>query len=203
MRKLTKILFLCDILVLLVIFGMLMADKDTLSDGLIRMHVVANSDSSEDQAVKLKVRDAITELLEPQMVKLSDPQSAREYLEDNLDNIRLTADNVLMNEGSSLKTKVTLCREEFPVRHYDTFSLPSGVYESLRITIGEGEGKNWWCVVFPSLCIPASSQGMESCAAGAGFSNTLTSSLTRENGYEISFFILDCIGKLENLFHRG
>jgi len=89
------------------------------------------------------------------------------------------------------------------VRNYDTFRLPAGVYESLRIVIGEGEGKNWWCVVFPELCLPATAEGFESVAVGSGFSEALSGALTGETQYEIRFFLLDCFGRLENFFFHG
>jgi stage II sporulation protein R len=92
--------------------------------------------------------------------------------------------------------------EEFSKRVYDTFSLPAGLYESLRIIIGEGEGKNWWCVVFPELCLPATSEGFEETASCAGFPDALTAALEGEEGYEIRFFLLDVLGRLENLIHR-
>ena len=90
---------------------------------------------------------------------------------------------------------MTLQKEVFDTRVYDTFTLPAGVYEALRITIGSGEGKNWWCVVFPTLCVPATSEGFEDVAAGAGFPESLTKSL--EGEYEIRFYLLDLLGKLE------
>ena len=94
---------------------------------------------------------------------------------------------------------VTFLKEKFPVREYDSFTLPSGVYESLRITIGDGEGRNWWCVVFPKLCVSAAS--VEDTAAGAGFSEPLTDAITQKQGYRIRFLLLDILGKIENLFY--
>ena len=96
----------------------------------------------------------------------------------------------------------TFCREEFGKRVYDTFTLPAGVYDTLRITIGEGEGHNWWCVVFPSLCLPATSEGFAEAASCAGFPEELTAALEGEEGYEIRFYFLDLIGRIENLL-RG
>ena len=92
---------------------------------------------------------------------------------------------------------VTLCREAFPIREYDSFTLPSGVYESLRVKIGEAQGRNWWCVVFPTLCIPAVGENFDSVAAGAGFSETLTEAITAPET-EVSFFFLDLLGKAES-----
>jgi stage II sporulation protein R len=105
----------------------------------------------------------------------------------------------LESAGINETVNVTFEKETFPIRHYDTFSLPSGVYQSLRIRIGQAEGKNWWCVVFPTLCIPQTGDGFQEVAAGSGFSDDLTLSLTREEGYEVRFFLLDWLGQLENL----
>lgn len=203
MRKLTKILLVCDILVCLVILGMVMADKEALSQELIRLHVVAASDSAADQAVKLQVRNAVLESMDARLQQCCDTAEAKAYLTSCIPQLEETANMILEQAGVSDRATVTLCREEFPLREYDTFSLPSGVYESLRVTIGSGEGQNWWCVVFPSLCIPAAAQDTRSAAVSAGFSDHLAATLTGEEGYEISFFLLDCLGKLENLFHFG
>ena len=98
---------------------------------------------------------------------------------------------------------VTFCKENFGTRLYDTFRLPAGIYEALRITIGEGEGQNWWCVAFPTLCVPATSEGFEGVAAGAGFPDRLNEALKDQESYSIRFFLLDCMGRVENFFHRG
>lgn len=201
MKKLIKFLLIAQVLVCLVLTGMLLADKQTLRENLIRLHVVADSDSAFDQAVKLQVRDAVIGTVQQDLQQLSDVQEAKTYLLSNLDTLEAAANEALRAAGSHDTATVTLCREAFPVRQYDTFSLPSGVYESLRVTIGSGEGKNWWCVVFPSLCVGAASEGVRDTAASAGFSDNLCKTLTGEDGYEISFFFLDCLGKLENFFH--
>ena len=98
---------------------------------------------------------------------------------------------------------VSFLKEEFPSRDYDTFSLPSGIYQSLRVTIGEGEGRNWWCVVFPTLCMGASVWDVEEGAAGGGFSQELTDTITGQKEYKIRFYLLDVLGRLENFFHRS
>jgi stage II sporulation protein R len=110
------------------------------------------------------------------------------------------ANTVLASEGFSVRAKATLQREAFDTRHYDTFSLPAGVYNALRITIGEGAGQNWWCVVFPGLCIPATAEEFADTAVGSGFDEPLTGALQQEKGYEIRFFLLDWLGKLQNFF---
>ena len=188
------------LLAAMVWFGTLLADRERLNEDLIRFHVVAASDAEEDQALKLKVRDAVIHSLQSAMQDIADPQAARAYLQDNLPKIRSIANETLKAAGFDGEAVVTLCKEAFDTRYYDTFTLPAGVYESLRIVIGEGEGRNWWCVVFPTFCIPATSEGFEDIAAGAGFSEALSGALTGQTRYEVRFFLLDMMGKLENIF---
>lgn len=201
MRKYLRRIGICLLVASFVWFGMLIADQQKLRQELIRLHVVAASDSEEDQAVKLQVRDAVVAAFQEELQNLQDMDQARAYLQENLSKIRKIADDVLAQAGFSDTVSVSLCVEEFATRVYDTFTLPAGLYESLRIVIGEGEGQNWWCVVFPSLCLPATSEGFEEVACGAGFSTTLTETL--EGGHEIRFFFLDALGSLENFLHRG
>ena len=170
---------------------------------MIRLHVVGASDSEADQKVKLKVRDAIVAALQGEIEQISDAEAAKAYLQENLKAIEEIANETLKSAGFSQKATVSLMEEAFPVRHYDTFSLPSGVYQSLRVTIGEGEGKNWWCVVFPSLCLPATGEGFADTAAGAGFSDGLSGALKGEQTYQVRFFLLDLFGKLENFFFQN
>ena len=200
MRKLWKRLLFCALVAAFFWSGALIADRQKLSQELIRLHVVANSDEAADQAVKLLVRDAVTESLRSAMADVTDAAQAKAYIQENLPKLQAVANSTLEKAGFDSSAVVSLCRERFDIRHYDTFSLPAGVYESLRITIGDGQGKNWWCVVFPSLCLPAAGEGFEDVAAGAGFSNALKGSLTGETGYEVRFFLLDALGQLENIF---
>lgn len=203
MIKLLKRTGLVAVLTALVWCGILIADHQTLGQELIRLHVVADSNETDAQALKLQVRDAIVDSLQQAMADVADVEEAKAYLRAHLPQLQALANQVLSLAGSDLNAVVTLAEEAFPTREYDTFTLPAGVYESLRITIGEGAGKNWWCVVFPEFCIPATSEGVETVAAGSGFKEDLTAALTGEEGYEIRFFFLDCLGKIENFFYRG
>lgn len=183
--------------------GSVVKDRQVLRREVIRLHVVAASDRDEDQALKLQVRDTVVESLEEAMAEISGAQEAKEYLRENLAEIEDAANRVLAEAGCEDRAKVTLGEEEFDTRYYDTFTLPAGVYESLRITIGAGGGHNWWCVVFPTLCLPATSEGFEEAAGEAGFDDALTCALTGEAGYELRFYFLDVLGKLENMLHGG
>ena len=200
MKKLLKRVFLCFLAVCVVYLGALIADREKLKSELVRLHVVAASDSEEDQAIKLRVRDAVLESLQVALADVSDPLQARAYIQANLPKLEKVANEVLAAAGCGDVATVSLQVEEFAARVYDTFSLPAGLYDALRITIGTGEGQNWWCVVFPSLCVPATSAGFEDVAAGAGFSDSLTGTLTEE--YEVRFLLLDMLGQLENFLHR-
>lgn len=202
MKKLLKRIVLCACISAFFWFWGVITDRETLNEELLRLHVVAASDSEEDQAVKLRVRDAVIESLSEELKKISDIDQARAYIEENLPKIEQCANEALKTLGYDETAVATLKEEVFDTRYYDTFTLPAGVYDALRITIGEGEGKNWWCVVFPTLCVPATSEGFEDVAAGAGFPDSLTAALEGEGGYEIRFYLLDLLGRVEGFFWK-
>ena len=194
---------LCFLVVCTFWIWLLISDRRQLNEELIRLHVVANSDSRDDQAVKLQVRDAVIRYLQDTLSEQPDVYEAKAYLEKELPNIQKLANDTLAAAEKTVTAGVSICKERFGVRHYESFSLPAGVYESLRVTIGEGDGENWWCVVFPSLCYSAAGEEFEEVAAGAGFSEELVASMEGKNPIEIRFFLLDLLGKLENMLFRG
>lgn len=201
MFKLLKLVLVGALIVGAFRLGGIARDQQMLTEEVIRLHVVANSDSEEDQALKLQVRDAVIELLEQASEKMPSKEEAYAYLEAHLDEITEVANGVIEAAGFSDRVTVTLTEEEFDTREYDTFALPAGVYDSLRIVIGEGEGKNWWCVVFPRLCVPVTAEEFQDTAVGSGFSDTLTDTIQQKDGYEVRFWVMDCLGKIWNLFH--
>lgn len=202
MKKIAKLFVLCLLLVMAVWFGSVLSDRSVLRENIIRLHVVAESDSEEDQTVKLQVRDAIIAQLQSTMENLPDAETAKSYIQSHLPQLQQVANQVLEQAGVAAQAVVTLGKEAFPTREYETFTLPAGVYESLRVTIGTGQGHNWWCVVFPTFCVSATSEDMADTAVSAGFSQSLAGSLTGEKPYQVRFFLLDCIGWIENLFHK-
>lgn len=202
LNYLRKILFIALVFSLSAWLMSVIGDRMMLSNEVIRLHVVADSDSDDDQKLKLKVRDAVTAYLQQNMADVADTSDALLFLQEHTGSIELIAKEVLSQEGCADNVAVTLQQESFPIRKYDTFSLPSGVYESLRITIGEGAGQNWWCVVFPALCAGATTEEFSDTAAGAGFSDGLNGALKQQRGYEIRFFVLDLFGKIQNFFAR-
>ena len=199
MRKLLRRVQICLLLVALVWCGTLLADRQRLNQELIRLHVVAASDSEADQTLKLRVRDAVMESLSLAMENVTDAEAAKSYIRSVLPQLETIANSVLEAAGCEDRAVVTFAEEAFGTREYEGFTLPAGVYEALRIVIGDGEGENWWCVVFPTFCLGAD---FGETAACAGFPESLTGALTGE-GYEIRFFFLDLLGRLENLGHGG
>ncbi len=203
MFKLLRLMVLLAMLYGAFQIGCVVHDRNMLSEEIIRLHVVADSDSQEDQALKLQVRDAVVQWLEEAMEQMGSAQEAKAFLSSCLDEIQSIAENVITTKGQTDEVKVTLTQEAFDIREYDTFTLPAGVYESLRIVIGDGEGENWWCVVFPSLCAPHTTASFQQQAVGAGFSQTLTQTVSNEQGYEIRFWVLDWLGKVQKFFFES
>ena len=171
----------------------LQQEQRELSEKLIRLHVVANSDSQEDQAIKLQVRDAVLAAADG----LEEGQ-----LEPALPEIQQAAEVCLRQLGREETVTVSLGMERFPTRMYDSFSLPAGTYRALRVTIGEGAGKNWWCVVFPSLCFRATAAELEEAAVSAGFTTDAVRLITGDGeGYILKFKVLEWLAQVkERLF---
>ena len=175
----------------------LQARQQALAGKLIRLHVVANSDSNYDQAVKLQVRDAV--LSETQRL-LNDADNPKQALSDGLGEIEAAAGERLRALGCEVPVRVTLGKEVFPTREYDTFTLPAGVYESLRVSIGAAEGHNWWCVVFPSICLSASMDELEQAAEAAGITEGELRLITGESeGYVLKFKVLELLQELKTV----
>lgn len=127
------------------------SEKD-ISDKLIRFHVVANSDSPEDQALKLEVRDRVLEDIGPKLRAYESKKDSEEFLSKNINYIKETAQKQVYEGGKNYSVSVVLGRSWFPAKVYSDIALPAGEYDALKIIIGSGEGKNWWCVMFPPLC---------------------------------------------------
>ena len=128
------------------------AYMDGIRDEIIRFHVRANSDSEEDQALKLKVRDKILKETKYLLKESKSIDETRSIMKNNLDNIKYIAQKVLEDEGENYNVNVTFGIERFPTRKYGNLVFPAGEYEALVVEIGEGKGQNWWCVMFPPLC---------------------------------------------------
>lgn len=174
------------------------ASAETVKEDVVRLHILANSNSETDQAIKLKVRDA---LLETNASILSDDvtkENAKEHFEGSKDILLKTAEKTLEENGFDYNVKITLQKEYFETRAYGSLTFPAGQYTALKVVLGEGEGKNWWCVMFPPLCIPAA-DGVET--------NESTTDYLSENGekiinsgdkYIVKFKLLEIYEELRN-----
>lgn len=125
---------------------------EEISEKLIRFHVIANSDEEKDQTLKLKVRDEVLKYIQPKLKDSESIDKSREILKNENENLINLAKKVIKENGYSYSVESTLSREYFPVKTYGNITLPQGEYEAYRIIIGSGEGKNWWCVMFPPIC---------------------------------------------------
>ncbi len=164
------------------------AKQQGISSSLVRLHVIAASDEDYEQALKLRVRDEVLSYLTPKLEGITDSESAQALIKSELPNIKSAAENAA--EGR--KIQVTLSEEYYPTREYESFSLPAGKYRSLRVIIGEGEGHNWWCVVFPPLCISAAEQ--EKALDAMDISER--GIISEAEGYEIKFRLVELWGEL-------
>lgn len=145
------------ILTVLISFTGFSARCEALSENVLRLHVLANSDSQEDQAVKLLVRDAVLEEVQNWCSDAQDFDTALAEVCTHLEGLEAAANRVLEEEGASYRAKAEVCSMYFTTRTYETGTMPAGKYRALRISLGDAQGHNWWCVAFPSLCVPGAS----------------------------------------------
>lgn len=143
-----------------------------ISGQVLRLHVVANSDSREDQEQKLRVRDGILKMLNPVLSGAKSARESRRRVEAHLDQVEEAARQVLEAENSSLPVQARISNEWFPERTYGEYTLPEGEYQALRVEIGRGEGHNWWCILYPGLCFTGAVRPVEE--DGDAFQGVLT-----------------------------
>ena len=159
-----------------------------LADKLTRLHVVANSDSTQDQALKLQVRDAVLAEIRPE----DDPSDAR-----LLARLQAAAERAVEAAGEEQAVTVYRTKMYFDTRVYDTFSLPAGMYDAVRVELGAANGKNWWCVLFPPLCAGACQEDLAEIGSGAGLTKDEVSYISKDGTeYVIRFKIVEWWGKL-------
>lgn len=157
-----------------------------LAGKLTRLHVLANSDDPADQQLKLQVRDAV----------LAASEGVAELDEALLEKLQRAAQQTVAQAGYSYPVQVRRERCYFDTRQYETFSLPAGYYDAVRVVIGEGAGKNWWCVIYPPLCAGVCEAELEEIAKESGLSDEEISLICEEKGYVLRFQLIDLWGKL-------
>ena len=174
--------------------------QSALAGQVLRLHVVANSDSEADQAVKLAVRDAVMAQSQPTLEGITDSKDAEAVLIPVLSQLEQTARSVLTEWGFEDRVTVTIADQWFPTREYGEFALPAGQYRALKVVIGEGKGQNWWCVVFPPLCLASVSEEVAAAAMEGGLSEEQVALITGQDGtYVLKFKIIEWWEQLKQM----
>jgi len=183
-------------LVAAILWGALLEQRQLdLSDKLIRLHVVASSDGAADQALKYHVRDRVLGEAAALIEGAPSRAAAEARLVENLPRIEMAAQGAVSDWGHDEFVAVTLTQARYPTRAYDTFTLPAGQYRSLRVEIGQADGPNWWCVVFPPLCLEAAG-GFGAIEADALSGDEIALITGEESGYQVRFWALEMIDGL-------
>ena len=156
MKKITKYIMILGVLLIVGLTGVRCAGQyrmqQQLAEKILRFHVQANSDSAEDQALKLQVRDAVGGYMQEKMQNLRSKGECESYIAEKISEIERVAEQVVANAGFSYEVQAELTECEFPVTSYGRYTFPEGDYDALRVTIGAGRGQNWWCVMYPNMC---------------------------------------------------
>ena len=134
--------------------------SESYKEKLIRFHVIANSDTEEDQELKLKVRDEIISYLQPKLENSSSIEESEKIITSEYDNLQSISRETILDNGYEYDVKVGIEYSNFPTKQYSNVILPAGEYKALKVVIGEGKGKNWWCVMFPPLCFVDEENGV-------------------------------------------
>ena len=158
-----KILLLLSLLAIFVFFSAysyVTAVSKNISDSVFRLHVIANSDSDEDQALKLKVRDKLLEYMNSLCANTSSKEDAMRIANEHIDDFSKISKDVISENGYDYDVEISVGECDFPTKNYGDVSLPAGIYDALRVKIGSANGHNWWCVMFPPLCFVDVSSGV-------------------------------------------
>ena len=201
--KTWEIALMFGLLIAVVAGSWLGREQKELADSVIRFHVIANSDSQADQALKLAVRDRVlarAEAIYPENATLDEAQAA---LEGHLNLLAAAGREVVEEQGYDYPVSASLEDCWFPTREYEGFALPAGNYTALRVIIGEGKGRNWWCVAFPPLCLGAASETVDQALEAGHFTPDQGALVTGDGeGYVLKFKAMELLGELQGLFEK-
>ena len=165
----------------------------------VRLHILANSDSEEDQALKLKVRDAVLAASEDWPQTADTAEEALAMAESRLPELEAVARHVILAEGYDYPVTAEVCRMYFTTRQYDTLTLPAGMYDAVRISIGDGAGQNWWCVMYPPLCVGAATDRKEATSLWSDSQQELMQGGER---YVVKFKVVEWAQQVLGIFRR-
>lgn len=191
------LIFCIFILIGMLLLGVLPTHGEAeIYDSVVRLHVLANSDSEYDQALKLQVRDGVLASTAELLSDCTTREQALEIVGANLETIRRSALEVIEREGAEYDVTVKLCEEDYPTKNYESVCFPAGRYMSLQVCIGDAEGKNWWCVLFPGMCLSAASKtDAEQAFIQAGLTPEQYKLVTESDGakYKLRFKFLEIL----------
>lgn len=168
---------------------------ESIRNKVFRLHILANSNSGYDQMLKFKVRDKLIEYADESFNDCTNLESVKQKAVENLDDFQKEAEKELKKNGCNLPVSVTVTPCYFNTRTYENVTLPAGVYPALRVKIGEHKGKNWWCVMYPSLCLPSSSSKIDD-----ALDDSETQLVQNKNKYIVKFKIVELFEFLKTKF---
>ncbi|MDO4504524.1 MAG: stage II sporulation protein R [Clostridia bacterium] len=196
----TKALICGFIISVLLSFVNFAGKCDKISEKVFRLHIIANSDSRDDQELKLKVRDRILNDFGKELMYIEDLETSKKIVECNLEKIRAIAKEEIEKNGYDYEVSACITDMYFDTRKYGKISLPAGYYNAVRITIGNANGKNWWCVMFPPMCVPAAKGEHE---LENVLENEEKSIVFNETQYEARFKTLELFVEAEKFFQNN
>lgn len=180
-------------------FSAFASECNNIRSSVLRLHILANSDSAEDQALKLKVRDRILSETGILFQNANNLSNAEDRVSESLDVVKQIAADEIQKQGYHYEVNAELCNMFFNTREYDGVTLPAGRYDAMRVTIGEAKGQNWWCVLYPPMCIPAAQPTQE-------LHDVLNESemeiVTAEPKYEIRFACVELFERLKEVLAK-
>lgn len=193
LRAVTLALVLCLTLSVCELHG----TCEGVRENVVRLHILAHSDSAEDQALKLKVRDAVLAACADWQAVAATPEEALLLAQERLPQLQAVAQQTVASEGYDYPVTARVCRMYFTTRQYDTVTLPAGMYDAVRLSIGAGEGQNWWCVMYPPLCVGAATDRKQATALW----NDSQRDLVQGGGrYVVKFKVAEWAQKILSLF---
>ena len=169
---------------------------EDIQKDVFRLHILANSDTQQDQTLKLKVRDGILDYTAELFKNCQSREQAIETAEKNLDSIKAKCQALIIENGFDYGVEVYTTKMDFNTRVYKNFTLPAGKYEALRIVIGSGQGHNWWCMIYPALCIPCAQKEQPESSLDSSEMDVISNS----EQYEIKFRLVEIFENICSLF---
>ncbi|MGL5972250.1 MAG: stage II sporulation protein R [Oscillospiraceae bacterium] len=171
-----------------------------IRENTLRLHIKANSDSDIDQGLKLKVRDEVIKQTQDVFNKVDTKENVKTTIEENVQFIQQIAQKKVLDEGYDYKVTSKVDNIYFNTRYYENFTMPAGYYDALSLDIGEGDGENWWCVLFPPLCLPSATYDTDENVLRDNFEEEQVDIITNSDKYQFKFALLEFFYKIYEIF---